>query len=161
MEYGSSPISSRRSQPGAPGFSYIEILLAATILTIGMLGALGALSTAGLDIYYGGRESMATEQAQAMLERIRNAASYADLLSYADAPPTGATTPAPAYVTQNLTTWRAVLSASALGGGQGRITITQTGTAPSRLATITVAVDWASRAGAAPPTVVTQLAEWP
>lgn len=151
----------RPAPAGARGLSYVEILLAGALLTVGMLGALGAVSTAGLDIFYGGRETLASEQAQAMLERIRNAASYPDLLSYADTAPAGATAPAPTYVTQNRATWLAALQASALGGGTGRITITQQGAAPSRLATLSVTVDWAGRLGPAPPTVVTQRAEWP
>lgn len=146
------------------GISYIEILFAMVILTLGILGVAGAVSTAALDIYYGGRETVATEQAQAILERIRNAASYDDLLSYADAPPAGATTPRPAYVAQNLAGWRAGLQAGTPGGiaqGQGLVTITDQGAIPNRLALISITIDWPGRAGAAPPTFVTQVAEWP
>ncbi len=146
------------------GISYIEILVATAVLTVGILGAFGAVSTATLDIYYGGRETFASEQAQAILERLRNAASYEDLLSYADTPPPGATSPRPAYVQQNRAAWLAVVQAAgpgALGEGRGSITITDTGIVPNRLATVTVSIDWSTRAGLAPPTFVTQVSEWP
>ena len=146
------------------GMSLIEILLAMTVLTVGIIGAFGAVGTATLDIYEGGRETIASEQAQAILERIRNAASYEDLLSYGDTPPAGATSPRPAYVQQNRDTWLSALQAgggSGIGNGQGSITITQQGTIPSRLAVITVTVDWSGRTGASPPTFVTRLTEWP
>ena len=146
------------------GMSYIEVLIAMLVLMVGILGAFGALTTAALDIYGGGRETGATEQAQAILERIRNAASYEDLLSYADVPPAGATSPRPGYVTQNRDAWLASLDAATPGGlpqGRGSITIAQQGALPNRLAVITVSVDWSGRTGPNPPTFVTQLAEWP
>lgn len=138
--------------------------MAMTILTVGIIGAFGAVTTAALDIYYGGRETIASEQAQAILERLRNAASYEDLLSYADTPPAGATSPRPTYVQQNRAAWLSALQAgggSGIGNGQGSITITQQGTIPNRWAVITVTVDWAGRTGASPPTFVTRLTEWP
>src|SRR3972149_770856 len=148
----------------ARGFSATQVLVALLVLTIGILGAYAAVSTAALDIYQGGHGALPAEEAQAMLERIRNAASYEDLLSYADVPPAGATSPRPAYVTQNRDNWQAALVPPAAGGpppGQGRITITQQGAAPGRLAVITVSVDWSGRTGMTPPAFVTQLAEWP
>lgn len=158
---GTGKATARTRQRGS---SYIEILVATTVLTIGIIGVFGAVSTAALDIYYGGRETIASEQAQAILERIRNAASYEDLLSYADTPPPGATSPRPAYVQQNRTAWLTALQAggsSGIGQGQGSITMSQQGIVPNRLATITVSVDWSGRAGANPPTFVTQVSEWP
>lgn len=142
------------------GLSYMEVLLALVILTVGLVGGLGAVSTAALDIYAGGRESVATGQAQAILERIRNAASYEDLLSYADVALAGATTPRPLYVTQNRAAWLAALQADPLGG-QGRITIGQQGVAPNRLALVTITIDWPGRTGPNPLTVATQIGEWP
>ncbi len=155
-----------RARAAAPqrGSSYIEILIAATVLTIGIVGVFGAVSTAALDIYYGGRETIASEQGQAILERIRNAASYDDLLSYADTPPAGATSPRPAYVQGNRDAWLTALGpggSSGIGRGQGTIIIAQQGTVPNRLATITVGVDWAGRKGPSPPTFVTRVSEWP
>jgi Tfp pilus assembly protein PilV len=150
---------------GSPkGISYIEILLATVILTIGILGVAGAVTTAALNIHGGGQETAATEMAQAMLERIRNAGSFEDLLSYADTPPGGATSPRPAYVTQNRNAWLAALQSQASGGvalGQGRITITSQGVIPNRLALVTVSVDWATRTGPNPLTSVTRVTEWP
>ena len=122
------------------------------------------MSTAALDIYYGGRETIASEQGQAILERIRNAASYDDLLSYGDTPPAGATSPRPAYVQQNRDAWLSALQAGGsgtLGQGQGRINITDQGIVPNRLATITVSIDWSGRAGSTAPTFVTRVSEWP
>ena len=146
------------------GASLIEILLAMTLLTVGIIGAFGAVSTAALDIYGGGRETFSSEQAQAILERIRNASSYEDLLSFADTPPPGATSPRPNYVEQNRTAWLSTLQAGASGAngqGQGTITITQQGTIPNRLATVTITVDWPTRTGPRPLTFVTQVSEWP
>ena len=146
------------------GISYIEILFAIVVLAIGILGVAGALTTAALDIYGGGRETAAAEQAQAIIERLRNAASYDDLLSYADNPPAGATSPRPAYVTQNRNAWLAALQSPAAGGsgpGQGSISITQLGIVPNRLARITVTVEWPGQTGASPISFVTQVTEWP
>lgn len=146
------------------GLSYAEVLFALSILSVGILGTTGAAGTAALNIFQGGRETVAAEQAQAMLERIRNAASYEDLLSYADAPPAGATAPRPAYVDANRAAWVAALQASfpgAEGQVQASIGITQAGALPNRLATITVSVDVPGRLGWRPPTFVTQVAEWP
>ncbi len=164
MRSPGTPATRRPPRRSPRGMSYIEILIATLVLTVGILGAFGALTTAALDIYGGGRETGATEQAQAILERIRNTASYEDLLSYADVPPAGATSPRPAYVTQNRNSWLAALAGPAPGGlpqGQGTIAITQQGAVPNRLAVITVSVDWAGRTGPTPPTFVTQIAEWP
>lgn len=146
------------------GVSYVEILLAMTLLTVGIIGAFGAVSTAALDIYDGGRETFASEQAQAILERMRNSASYEDLLSYADNPPPGATSPRPNYVDQNRAAWLSTVQAGASGAngqGQGSITVAQQGTIPNRLATVTVTVDWPRRTGPTPLTFVTQVTEWP
>ena len=146
------------------GISYVEILFAMVILSVGILGVAGAVSTAALDIYGAGRETAAAQQAQAIIERIRNAASYEDLLSYADNPPAGATSPRPAYVTQNRNTWLAALQTPGAPGGllgSGSIAITQQGTIPNRLALITVSVDWRGRTGPGPLTFVTRVTEWP
>ena len=146
------------------GMSYIEILFAMVVLVIGVLGVAGAVTTAAMDIRGGGQETAATEMAQAILERLRNAGSYEDLLSYADTPPAGATSPRPAYVTQNRAAWLAALQSQAFGGvalGQGRITITSQGVIPNRLAFVTVSVDWATRTGPNPLTLVTRVTEWP
>jgi hypothetical protein len=146
------------------GITYVEILFAIVVLAVGILGVAGALTTAALDIYGGGRETAATDQAQAIIERIRNAASYDDLLSYADTPPAGATSPRPAYVTQNRNAWLAALQSPAAGGsgpGQGSIAITQQGIIPNRLARITVTVQWPGQTGGAPISFVTQMTEWP
>lgn len=134
------------------------------LLTIGILGVAGAVTTAALDIHGGGQETAATEMAQAMLERIRNAGSFEDLLSYADTPPAGATTPQPAYVAQNRNTWLTALQSKGAGGvalGQGGITITQQGMIPNRLAFVTVTVDWSGRRGPNPLRLVTRVTEWP
>ncbi len=146
------------------GMSYIEVLIATLVLSVGIMGAFGAVTTAAFDISGGGRETVATEQAQGMLERVRNAASFEDLLSYADAPAAGATYPRPAYVTQNRDTWLAALNAGtpgALPQGRGGITIAQQGVVPNRLAVVTVSVDWSGRTGPTPLAFVTQVAEWP
>jgi len=94
------------------GFSYAEVLFAVSILSVGILGTAGAMSTAALDVYQGGRETVAAQQSQALMERIRNAASYEDLLSYADAPPAGATAPRPDYVDDNRDAWVAAAQAA-------------------------------------------------
>jgi len=160
-------IRTTRAQRGrrlGRGFSYAEVLFAVSILSVGILGTAGAMSTAALDVYQGGRETVAAQQSQALMERIRNAASYEDLLSYADAPPAGATAPRPDYVDDNRNAWVAAAQAAFPGGQdqvQGRVTITQQGIVPNRLATITVSLDVPGRTGWAAPAFVTQVAEWP
>jgi len=139
--FGSRPGKGQWEQ----GISYVEILFALVVLSIGILGVAGALTTATLDIYGGGRETD-------------------DLLSYADPPPAGATSPRPAYVAQSRNAWLAALQNPNSGGsgpGQGSIAITQQGLVPNRLARVTVTVEWPGQTGGAPISFVTQVTEWP
>ena len=154
----------RRARRAPRGISYVEVLFAMFILSVGIVGAYGAVGSAALDIYYGGRETVVAERAQAILERMRNAGSYEDLLSYADIPPAGASSPRPSYVEANRAAWLAALQTTGpdgIGPAQGSIAITHLGVVPNRLAVITVSIDWPGRRGSAPPTFVTQVAEWP
>lgn len=155
-----------RGRPcGQVGFSYLEVLIAGAVLSLGIMGVFGAMSRAVLDISQGGRETIAAEQAQAILERIRNAATFEDLLSYADTPPAGATSPRPAYVQQSRDAWLSALSAGTPGGlgqGQGRITIAPPdGVAPSRMARVTVNINWIMQTGPAELSFATRVSEWP
>jgi hypothetical protein len=144
----------------ARGFSTIETLVATALFTAALVGLFAAVGTAGLHVYFGGRESLAGEQAQAMVARIRNAASFQDLLSYADDPARGAATPRPGYVEDNRVVFRSVLHAGGIAPDQARITVSEEGTAPNRLARISVSVDWPGRIGTSAPTFVTHIAEW-
>ena len=153
-----------RSRRAPRGFSYVEVLIAIVVLTVGMLGAMVAMGLARRQVSSGGRETVAAELARTILEQMRNASTYDDMLSYADEPPPGATSPRPEYVREHLEEWRGGSAGAGAGPPPGpgpSITIAQEGVPPNRLATITVGVDWPGRTGASAPGFVTKVAEWP
>ena len=62
----------RRARRAAFGFSTIEVLVAAGLLTMGLAGLATTISSADLNVHLGGQNSKATALAQQMLETIRN-----------------------------------------------------------------------------------------
>ncbi len=81
----------------AAGFSLVELLVAASILAVALLGIAAALPTAGQTLHQAGQASKAVSLAQAMLETLKND-PFHDLATY-----DGVDTRTPAtYPTDNL-----------------------------------------------------------
>ncbi len=150
--------------PGQGGFTLAEVLIAASILVVAVLGIAALFPVARNNIFFASEETKAATLAQDMMEQIRNAPSFNDMLSFADNPPAGATSPRPAYVTAQRAAWstkvaNAASNGEGLPGGNGAIVIpTPSGTAPHRRATITVTIDWRGR-NCPPVSLVTQISE--
>jgi len=75
-----STLVGRRTRPkrqagkgriGSRGFSLIEILIAVTILAVGLLGVAGMFSTAYVDVNAGGKTTMAVTAARQIVEDMR------------------------------------------------------------------------------------------
>jgi Tfp pilus assembly protein PilV len=148
---------------GQGGFTLTEILIAASILVVAVLGIATLLPTASNNIFVASEETKAAILAQDLMEQIKNAPSFNDMLSFADSPPPGATDPRPAYIANQRAAWQTKVANAAsngegLPGGNGAITITTTGAGPHRRATITVTVDWRGRK-CPPVSLVTQGSE--
>ncbi len=58
--------------PQAPGFTLVELLLAALLLVVAIVGLLTAVPVGYRDIVYGGRVSQAVELAQQKLEDLKD-----------------------------------------------------------------------------------------
>jgi type IV pilus assembly protein PilV len=145
------------------GFTLTEILVAAFILVVAVLGIAALLPTASNNIFVASEETKAAILAQDLMEQIRNAPSFNDMLSFADTPPAGATDPRPAYISNQRAAWSTKVANAApngegLPGGSGAITITTTGASPHRRATITLTIDWRGR-NCPPVSLVTQDSE--
>lgn len=54
------------------GFSLIELLVAASVLAIGLLGAVSMFPTGYSDVVFSGGQSKATAYAQQMVEQLKN-----------------------------------------------------------------------------------------
>jgi len=149
--------------PGQGGFTLTEVLIAASILVVAVLGIAALFPVAHKNIFSASEETKAATLAQDIMEQIRNAPSFNDMLSFADSPPAGATSPRPAYVTAQRAAWSTKVANAAPNGeglpaGNGAIGITTTGASPHRRATITVTMDWRGR-NCPPVSLVTQISE--
>jgi prepilin-type N-terminal cleavage/methylation domain-containing protein len=100
------------------GMTLLEILVAVTVLCVGLLAVAVMFPTSSSNIDYGGKMSKATALAQEKIEEFRNT-SFDSIASGNDAP-TGFTR-----------TW----------------SISDAGTTPFRLRTVTVTVSWPSALG--------------
>ena len=100
------------------GMTLLEILVAITVLCVGLLAVAVMFPTSSSNIDYGGKMSKATALAQEKIEEFRNT-SFDSIASGNDAP-TGFTR-----------TW----------------SISDAGTTPFRLRTVTVTVSWPSALG--------------
>ena len=144
------------------GVSSFDAILLTSLLFVGSLSVAGGATSGALRISLRHAEDVEAEQAQTIMQRIRSAATFEDLLSYADAPPPEATSPRPPYVEVTRETWYAALQGRRPGRGslgKGQITITQRGNAPNRLAIIEVRIEPLRRSGSAPMSLVTFRAE--
>jgi prepilin-type N-terminal cleavage/methylation domain-containing protein len=104
--------------PDDRGMTLLEILVAVTVLCVGLLAVAVMFPTSSSNIDYGGKMSKATALAQEKIEEFRNT-SFDSIASGNDAP-TGFTR-----------TW----------------SISDAGTTPFRLRTVTVTVSWPSALG--------------
>ncbi|MFH0872842.1 MAG: type II secretion system protein [bacterium] len=104
--------------PDDRGMTLLEILVAITVLCVGLLAVAVMFPTSSSNIDYGGKMSKATALAQEKIEEFRNT-SFDSIASGNDAP-TGFTR-----------TW----------------SISDAGTTPFRLRTVTVTVSWPSALG--------------
>ena len=59
-------------RPGAPGLTLVEVLIAAAVLGVAILGMAGAFHTALRQVSYGGQITKATALAQQMMEDVRS-----------------------------------------------------------------------------------------
>ncbi len=76
-----SAVAGSSAVPRPGGFTITEMLLAAGIMVVALLGITGVLPTAHQNIHYGGQQSKAVSLAQSMLEMIKND-PYNDLSQY-------------------------------------------------------------------------------
>ncbi len=144
------------------GVSSLDGMLLTALLLMGGLGLAGGVTSGAVSISLGRAGDVEAEYAQSIMQRIRAAATFEDLLSYADAPPPEATSPRPPYVELTRQTWYAALQGERpgrLGLGKGQIRIRQQGSAPNRLAIIEVRIEPLRPSGSAPLSLVSFRAE--
>jgi len=127
------------------GFSLVEVMVAAVVLSVGLLG-IAAMQGMALGRNVDANElTVVTNLAADMLERIRfnrpNAAAYAgiDTTNAATRPPS-----AQAMAQGDYDQWSARLTAARprLGGVRGRVTVTALGPAALNQSQVTVQVTW-------------------
>ncbi len=78
---GGAPRRDPQEGPGAAGLTLAEVLIAAAVLGVAILGMAGAFPTGLRQVGYGGHITKAASLAQQMMEEIRSEPSYA-LLRY-------------------------------------------------------------------------------
>ncbi len=100
------------------GFTLIEVLIAASILSVGLLALVSVFPVGYVDVTVSGGQSKATAYAQQMMEQLKNQPFTASAPLQTDAPEAGYTR-----------TWSITQEAGS--------------NAPNRLARITVTVNWA------------------
>lgn len=160
-----------RRRPASRGFTIIEVLVAASILVVALLGIASVLPTANMTLHRAGQISKAVALAQHMLETIKND-PFIDLVNYHgvdtrttgtwpldDPDPPVPGTPGNFMGNTNVLRWRDGISlflASGAGitGGLGTISVTTVatdGTGNPILRRVTVVVGWTE--GGSPYTV--------
>ncbi|MFQ5658088.1 MAG: prepilin-type N-terminal cleavage/methylation domain-containing protein [Candidatus Methylomirabilales bacterium] len=141
------------------GLTLVEVLIAASILAITLLGVVAMFPSAYENVKYGGRISRATALAREMLETLRNE-PFAILASYhtLDTSACGAETDPIATTCQK---WRDDIDTVGLPSGTGSVAICIAPcTATNDLAQITVTVGWSERTGAKTVQLVTYAAQF-
>jgi hypothetical protein len=136
-----------RSDKLQTGFSLAELLIAGSILAVGLLGVYSMLPTAALNVGYTGTRGRGTFLAQQRIEQFRNTPfTTLALLNTAIVPPNP---PAPE-------------TATVVEGGRSftrRAWVQVSGAAPRREAVVTVIVEWPDLAGKNPVRLDTVIAE--
>lgn len=138
-----------RSDKLQTGFSLAELLIAASVLAVGLLGVYGMLPTAALNVGYTGTRGRGTFLAQQRIEQFRNTPFTTLALLHT------------AIVSPNLP---ASETATVVEGGRSFtrrawVSVTGTPTPPRREAVVTVIVEWPDLAGKNPVRLDTVIAE--
>ncbi len=109
------------------GFTAVELLVAAALLSVVLLAVISTLMTGYQDLMYGGNVTRAAVYAQQKLEELRNASTFPPA-PVSPAPPL-TDTPGPGFTRS----W---------------VVSSVTGSSPSRIATLVVTVTWSEPTGA-------------
>lgn len=144
------------------GLSLIEVLIAAAILAVALLAIASMFPISMEDMEESGKQTRGFALAEGMMERVRATGTFTDILLY-DGHSTAESSynTGSALVDANLDSWKQATTqvpGSGIPQGVGTITVTTTGTAPARLATVTVSVTWPNRRGISA-VIVTQVSE--
>ena len=135
----------RCSQDRQGGFSMLEVLVALTVITVGMLGV-AVMQQFAIARNVDAKElTMATNLAAEMMDRIqyshKNVASYNGI----DVSSASATCPVvPQMTVGDCTQWRTRLVASKLPGVRGTVAVSTTGPASLNQWLVTVQIRWSN-----------------
>jgi prepilin-type N-terminal cleavage/methylation domain-containing protein len=144
------------------GLSLIEVLIAAAILAVALLAIASMFPISMEDMEESGKQTRGFALAEGMMERIRATGTFGEVLLYDGHSTTEALyNTGSAVVDANLDSWKQATTqvpGSGIPQGVGTITVTAAGTAPARLATVTVTVTWPNRRGISA-VLVTQVSE--
>ncbi len=151
------PVPGPAAAPRAAGFTLVEVLVAALILVVALLGIAAALPTAGQTLHQSGQASKAVSLAQEMIEMIKND-PFHDLSNYhavdtreAATYPVDDATSSPRFLGgSNVTRWVQdiqlfLLSGAGITNGYGTIsvsTVAADGSGNVILRKIAVTVNW-------------------
>jgi len=128
------------------GLTLAEVLLAAAIISVGVLAIIGLFPTALQNVRYGGHMSQASSLAQEMIEMIRTqpftlVSSYNNIDTRLPAPPTLTGVPL-AHFTRWKNDIAPVPPAGALPQGWGTVTVGAVPGGPPDLLQVTIIVGW-------------------
>ncbi|MFQ5848272.1 MAG: hypothetical protein ACE5IQ_11465 [Candidatus Methylomirabilales bacterium] len=134
---------------GKAGLTIVEVLLAAVIIMVAVLGIVGLFPTALQNVRYGGHMSQASSLAQEMIEMIRTQ-PFAAVFSYNGLdtrnPAPGAL---PASVLSHFARWQSDIAPANPGGalpqGWGTIQVVENALGLADLKQVTITVGWQER----------------
>jgi len=125
------PMSLRPNRSGQ-GFTVVEVLIAAAVLLVGLLAVASMIPTGSTNVDQAGRMSSAVAVAQQSIEWVKNSAF----------PPTAGN-----------------CSGTVPASYTCSVGVTNTGSSPNRLATVTVTVTWVNSQRSGNVSLVTRIAE--
>ena len=138
LKQGSRPISK-----GQQGFSMMEVLVALTVITIGMLGIAAMQQFAIARNVDAKQLSVATNLAAEMMDRIQYSQSLVASYNGVNVSSTSTTCPAtPIMVRGDCLQWQAQLVASRLPSVLGTVAVTTLGPAAMNQWQVTVQIRW-------------------
>ncbi len=142
------------------GLTLVELLIAASVLAVGLLGVAGTFPSAYQNVKYGGRITRATALAQEMVELLRND-SFPALARYNDVN-THSCSSESDLVAMICRRWRDDINAGVrLPSGWGSVAVCIAScTSTTDLAQITVTVRWMEQTGAKMVQLVTYAAQY-
>lgn len=139
------------------GFSLIEVLIAITLLSIGLLGVASMQGTAISANSFARSGTEAIQLAEEMVDRIRSNAGNDPILY--DNIDTGGTCTGSDPALADCTAWKAILESSGLQNISGTVDV-QNDTPLAKTATITVTVEWGPNGDDRNVTFTTILETW-